>query len=79
MVQKIGVLGAGRIGGSVCMKAKDLGFKVIFYDPYQDRGYEKMLGVSRVETVAELLKFSDILSLHMPLSDSTRLTPNIFS
>ena len=72
----IGVLGAGRIGGSVCLKARALGFQVIFFDPYQDRGYERMLGVSRVESEAELLKLSDIVSLHIPLSDSTRGTVN---
>lgn len=68
----VGVFGAGRIGGSVCLKAKALGYQVIFFDPYQDRGYEKMLGVTRVESEAELLKLSDVVSLHVPLSDSTR-------
>ena len=72
----IGVYGAGRIGGSVCLKARALGFEVIFFDPFQDRGYEKLLGVKRAESEAELLASSDIVSLHVPLSESTRKMVN---
>lgn len=72
----VGVLGAGRIGGSLCLKMKALGFKIIFFDPFRDRGYEKMLGVNRAESLEELLYSSDIVSLHVPLSDSTRKIVN---
>lgn len=72
----IGVYGAGRIGGSVCLKARALGFEVLFFDLFQDRGYEKLLGVKRVESEAELLASSDIVSLHVPLTESTRKMVN---
>jgi len=67
-----GVIGAGRIGGSILRKAKAIGFNCYFYDPYKDSGYEKMLGVNRTETQDELLKIADIISINTPLTDITR-------
>lgn len=70
--QTVGVIGAGRIGGSVCRKMKALGFNVTFFDPYLCSGYEKMIGVGRVNTLEELLSISDAISIHAPLTDETR-------
>jgi len=67
-----GVIGAGRIGGSILRKAKAIGFNCYFYDHYQDSGYEKMLGVNRIETQDELLKIADIISINTPLTNITR-------
>lgn len=69
---KLGVIGAGRIGGSVITKANALRFQTYFYDPYVVRGHEKMLGANRVESLAELLSECDIISINCPLSDETR-------
>jgi len=68
----LGVVGAGRIGGSVLLKCKALGFQTLFYDPYRPRGYEKMLQSRRVDSLAELLAASDVVSVHTPLNDETR-------
>lgn len=68
----LGIIGAGRIGGSVALKARALRFKVVIYDPAQARGYEKMLGTERVDSLEELLAKSDIVSIHAPLSSSTK-------
>ena len=68
----IGVIGAGRIGGSVLLKSKSLGFKIAFFDPYKERGHEKMLGSFRADSLEALLSISDIVSLHCPLNDDTR-------
>ena len=68
----LGVVGAGRIGGSVLLRARALRFETVFYDPYQPRGHEKMLDARRVDTLDELLAASDVVSLHAPLSDETR-------
>jgi D-3-phosphoglycerate dehydrogenase len=68
----VGVIGAGRIGGSVIRKAKAIGFNVLFFDPYKDRGYEKMLGVGRVDSLDELIKTSDVISINTPLTNETR-------
>lgn len=68
----LGVVGAGRIGGSVLLKCRALGFQTLFYDPYRPRGYEKMLQSRRVDSLSELLAASDVVSVHAPLSDETR-------
>lgn len=68
---KLGVIGAGRIGGSVLLKANALRFDTYFYDPYVPRGYEKMIGAKRVETLEALLSECDIVSINCPLSSET--------
>jgi D-3-phosphoglycerate dehydrogenase len=68
----LGIIGAGRIGGSVSIKAKAFGIKVKIYDPYKDRGYEKTLGVGRIDDLNELLDISDIVSFHAPLTAETQ-------
>ena len=68
----VGIIGAGRIGGSVLMKCNALKFQTIFYDPYKERGYEKMIGGKRVDCLDELLAFADIISIHTPLNAETK-------
>ena len=70
--QVVGVIGAGRIGGSVCRKLRAIGYEVAFYDPFVCSGHEKMLGVSRVRSLYELLSISDQISIHTPLTSDTR-------
>lgn len=67
-----GVLGLGRIGTAAALRAKALGMKVLFYDPFVNDGIDKALGVTRVETIDELLSQSDVLSCHTPLTPTTR-------
>ena len=68
-----GIVGLGRIGSATALRAKALGFKVVFYDPYLPNGADKALGVSRVRALNELLALSDVLSIHCPLTEETRL------
>lgn len=67
-----GVVGLGRIGTATALRAKALGFKVLFYDPYVPNGTDKAVGVTRVRSLDELLKQTDVLSLHTPLTAETR-------
>jgi len=69
---KVGVIGAGRIGGRFSIKSRQLGFDVQIYDPYKPSGHEKLLGVSRISNINELLSSSDIISIHCPLTKETR-------
>ncbi len=67
-----GVVGLGRIGTAAALRAKALGMDVLFYDPYKPDGYDKSLGIRRVETLDELLAQSYAVSLHCPLTEETR-------
>jgi D-3-phosphoglycerate dehydrogenase/C-terminal binding protein len=67
-----GIVGLGRIGSATALRAKALGMDVAFYDPYKPDGYDKVLGVRRVESLDELLARSYVLSLHCPLTPETR-------
>jgi C-terminal binding protein len=67
----VGVIGAGRIGSSVLLKCRALGFRTAFYDPYKVSGYEKVLGARRMFELTDLLTTSDIVSLHCPLNSET--------
>lgn len=70
--QTLGIIGLGRIGTAVALRAKAFGMKVAFYDPYCSPGQEKAIGVVRKATVEDLLKDSDVVSIHTPLTDETR-------
>jgi D-3-phosphoglycerate dehydrogenase/C-terminal binding protein len=67
----LGIVGLGRIGTAMAVRGKALGLDVAFYDPYKPDGYDKALGLRRVETLAELLAQSSVVSLHCPLTAET--------
>ncbi|MFV2066239.1 MAG: C-terminal binding protein [Pirellulales bacterium] len=67
-----GVVGLGRIGSAVALRAKAIGMDVVYYDPYKEDGYDKALGIRRVGSMEALLEASYALSLHCPLTDATR-------
>ena len=60
----IGILGYGNIGKEVEKIALAFGMKVLIYD-------KKDLGVSNQVTLDEILKKSDVISLHLPLTEET--------
>ena len=67
----LGIIGLGRIGQEVAKRALSFGMKVIAFDPYLSGDVGKALGIQLVE-LESLLKDSDYISVHTPLSDSTR-------
>ncbi len=67
-----GVVGLGRIGTATALRAKALGMRVLFYDPYRPTGTELALGIERRERLDELLGESDVVSIHTPLTPETR-------
>jgi phosphoglycerate dehydrogenase-like enzyme len=71
-VQGFGIVGLGRIGTAVALRAKALGFRVAFHDPHVPNGTELALGIARAPTLDALLAEADVLSLHAPLTASTR-------
>jgi C-terminal binding protein len=71
-VQTFGIVGLGRIGTAVALRAKALGFRVMFHDPHLPNGAELALGVERARSLAALLAATDTLSIHAPLTRETR-------
>ncbi|SDT58064.1 C-terminal binding protein [Bradyrhizobium canariense] len=68
----VGIVGLGRIGTAAALRFKAFGCRVVFFDPHLPNGVELALGLSRAATLADLLRQSDILSLHVPLTRETR-------
>jgi phosphoglycerate dehydrogenase-like enzyme len=66
-----GILGLGRIGTATALRAKAFGFRVAFFDPYASNGSDKALGIDRVGSLEELMRLSDIFSIHTPLTPET--------
>ena len=70
----LGVIGLGAIGGMVANAAVKLGMKVIGFDPYLSDKAAAMLDKSIVITskVEEIFTDSDYITVHAPLTDSTK-------
>ncbi len=67
----LGIIGCGRIGSAMVLRAKALGLRVVICDPYKPDGIEKALGVERCSRLEELLPQCHFVSLHCPLTAET--------
>ena len=67
-----GIVGLGRIGTATARRALAMGMDVRFYDPFKPDGYDKAVGVTRVESLEDLMRESFVLSLHCPLNEYSR-------
>jgi len=70
----LGVVGLGAIGVEVANAALELGMQVIGYDPNLtvQRAWQLSAGVQKAGSLEELFSRADIVTLHVPLADSTR-------
>ncbi len=68
----LGLIGAGRIGERVAYYSKGLGMKIIYTDVVRNDRIEKEYGAVYRGSVEEVLQAADVISLHVPLLDSTR-------
>ena len=70
MGKTIGILGLGAIGSRMAKACRDLGMKVIGYDPYinNNRRQELSAHAEIVTDVDELYRRSDIVTVHIPLN-----------
>lgn len=66
----IGIIGTGRIGTNMIRMAKGFGMNVIAYDPFPKDNLANELDFKYV-SFEELLRESDIISLHAPLNEHT--------
>lgn len=69
----LSVVGLGRIGALLAEKCRAaFGMRVFAYDPYVSQDAMAAMGITRVETVDELMPVADYISLHTPLTPATR-------
>jgi len=67
----LGIIGFGRIGRKVAVRARAFGMKILVYDPYVSKEKVEEVGGEKV-TLEELLRNSDFVSLHCRLTEETR-------
>ncbi len=68
----LGIVGLGRIGSNVAIRAKSFGMKVIAYDPYIKKSKADSLGVILYDRLEDLLGEVDVISFHTPLTAKTK-------
>lgn len=68
----LGIIGSGRIGADVAHRAKNgFAMNVAYYDVKRNEALEKEFGAVFYPSVEEVLKIADVVSIHVPLLDST--------
>ena len=72
MGKRLGVIGMGRIGKEVLIRANVFGMESTAFDLYWDEEFAKSHGVHRYEDVGDLIAECDIISINCSLDDSTR-------
>ncbi len=65
-----GIIGAGRIGTAVAIRAKSFGTKIIYYNRSKNSELERLTGAKKV-SLNKLVESADIISLHLPLTPDT--------
>jgi D-3-phosphoglycerate dehydrogenase len=70
----LGIVGLGAIGSMLAQASQALGMKLVGYDPHIsiDSAWRLPRDVEKAETLEDLLKKSDYVSLHVPLVEATK-------
>jgi len=68
----IGILGLGAIGRETAKICEGCGMKVAAYDPFLSKEQVEGYGAVYYENYEDLLKVSDVVSIHVPLTDETK-------
>ena len=69
--KKIGIVGMGEIGKAVARRARGFGMRIVYHNRKRDLEGERDLGAVYVP-MEELLRTSDFVTLHVPLTPETR-------
>ncbi len=72
MGKTIGIVGLGRIGREVAIRANAFGMKCIGYDIYWPEEFAEEQNIERAHGVTQVLQSSDVVSLHTNLTEQTR-------
>ncbi len=68
--KNVGIIGASNVGRHVIELLKPFGPNILLYDPFVDEAEAKNLGTTKME-LNDLLRLSDIVSLHAPANKHT--------
>jgi D-3-phosphoglycerate dehydrogenase len=71
MEKTLGILGFGRIGQLVAVRALAFGMRVLAYDPYVSAERYRELGVEKAETSDDVYREADFITLHLPKTPET--------
>jgi D-3-phosphoglycerate dehydrogenase len=69
--QTLGIVGVGRIGSEIAMRARAFCMDVVGYDPYVSDDRFTSLRIRRAASLDEVLEAADVLTVHTPLTDET--------
>ncbi|MGI6433981.1 MAG: phosphoglycerate dehydrogenase [Syntrophomonadaceae bacterium] len=67
----VGIVGLGRIGSMVATRLKAFNMRVLAYDPYISEQRFERFGVEKVDTLEDLMKEVDFLTVHTPRNEET--------
>lgn len=67
----LGIIGTGRVGREVGLRARAFGMTILAHDLYPNTEWAEQVGARYVD-LDNLLSASDVLTLHAPLTDETR-------
>lgn len=68
----LAIIGLGRIGVAVAIRAKGLEMDIVGYDPFMSDQRAEELGIRLVRSVDDVVRACDYLTVHTPLTDETR-------
>lgn len=68
----LGIIGLGRIGQTIAIRARAMEMKLVGYDPFLSDAMAEKLGIKMFASYRDMLPYCDFLTVHTPLTDETR-------